>query len=150
TLSPMQGYQQLGAFGATGVLVSAAFSLVILPLLVPIPRQAGQPSLWLTRLLEKFQAWRRRRTAWLLAAIGIASLVTAAGVGRLRFEGDIARLNGITEATRRDEEAIRKTWGDALGLTLVVAHAPTLEAALVQNDRAAETLAHDLNVKSFY
>ncbi len=31
--SPMQGYQQLGIFGAVGVLISAAFALFVLPLL---------------------------------------------------------------------------------------------------------------------
>ena len=38
TASPMHGYQQLGIFGAIGVVVSAAFALVILPLLVPMAK----------------------------------------------------------------------------------------------------------------
>ncbi|HEY5084930.1 MAG TPA: MMPL family transporter, partial [Rhizomicrobium sp.] len=141
TSSPMHGYQQLGIFGAVGVLFSAAFALLILPLLVPIPKQTGQAQLWLTRLMERFQRWQSRGRPWLLAAMFLLSVVTAFGVRRLRFEGDITKLNGITEATRRDEELIRKTWGDALGMTLVVARGATEDEALAQNDRAAEILS---------
>jgi uncharacterized protein len=43
--SPIHGYQQLGALGAVGILCSAAFALVILPLLVPVAKREGQPSL---------------------------------------------------------------------------------------------------------
>ena len=49
--SPMHGYQQLGVFGAVGVFFSAAFALLILPLLVPIPKQSGHAPLWLTRFM---------------------------------------------------------------------------------------------------
>jgi len=37
-----------------------------------------------------------------------------AGVGGLRFEGDLARLNGVTAATRRDDDLVREVWGKAL------------------------------------
>jgi predicted exporter/SAM-dependent methyltransferase len=148
--SPMRGYQQMGILGAVGVLFSAAFALAVLPLLVPIPRKAGQPPLWMTRLLEKFFAWRTRRMPWLLALVVVLTVAGALGLRRLRFEGDIARLNGITDATRRDEEAIRRTWGDALGMTLVVARGATLEEALAQNDRVADRLSMEPGVTAVY
>src|SRR5207237_3093977 len=50
--------QQLCLFGAVGVLFSAAFALFVLPLLVPIPKQSGQPPLWLTRLMERSEERR--------------------------------------------------------------------------------------------
>ena len=148
--SSIHGYQQLGVFGAVGVLCSAAFALVILPLLVPIPEKSGQPPLWLTQLMEKFSAWRGRRLPWLLAGVAVISLFTAVGMRRLRFDGDVARLNGITESTRQDEALIRRTWGDALGMTLVVARSPTVEEALAQSDRAAQTLARTPGVTAVY
>src|SRR2546430_2699768 len=143
--SPMRGYQQLGIFGAVGVLFSAAFALVILPLLVPIPRKTGQPPLWLTRLLQRFHGWRGRRLPWLLVGVLVLTAVTALGVKRLRFEGDVTKFNGITRSTGQDEALIRKVWGDALSMTLVVVHAPSVEAALEQNDRAAQILAREPN-----
>jgi 1-acyl-sn-glycerol-3-phosphate acyltransferase len=148
--SPMHGYQQLGLFGGIGVLCSALFALIILPLLVPIPKQSGQQPLWLTTALDKFHKWQVRRRAWLLLAVLVLTVVTAFGVKRLRFEGDMSKLNGITQSTRRDEELIRQTWGDALGMTLVVARGKTVEEALVQNDRAAAALAREPGVSAVY
>ena len=148
--SPMRGYQQLGLFGAIGVLISAAFALFILPLLVPIPKQTNQPPLWLTRFMDRFHIWQIRARPWLLLAMLTLTIVTAFGIKRLRFEGDIAKLNGITEGTRRDEASIRQTWGDALGMTLVVARGKTVEEALQQNDRTTEILNRDPAVKAVY
>ena len=148
--SPMHGYQQLGVFGAVGVLFSAVFALVVLPLLVPVPKQSRQPPLWLTRLMERFHTWQTGWRPWLLLAMLAFTVVTAFGVKRLRFDGDLARLNGITESTRHDEALIRKTWGDALALTLVVARGPVVDEVLAQNDLAAERLAREPGVTGVY
>ncbi|HEY2951870.1 MAG TPA: MMPL family transporter, partial [Verrucomicrobiae bacterium] len=148
--SPMHGFQQLGIFGAVGVLFSAAFALMILPLLVPIPKPRGQPPLWLTRWMERFQNLQTNWRLWLVLAMLALSVVTAFGVKRLRFDGDLARLNGITESTRRDEELIRQTWGDALGMTLVVARGTNVDEVLAQNDLVAERLTRDPRVTRVY
>jgi len=148
--SPMHGYQQLGLFGAIGVLGSAAFALIILPLLVPIPKQSGQPPLWLTRLMERFHLLQTRGRLWMVLGVVIVSVVTLFGVKRLRFEGDIAKLNGITESTRQDEALIRKTWGDAMGMTLVVSRGRTPDEALAQSDLATQTLAKQPGVAGIY
>src|SRR3984957_8449011 len=148
--SPMHGYQQLGIFGAVGVLVSAAFALLILPLLIPLPKNNNLPPLRFTNWMENFHAWTKRWRPLLLIGVIVLTIVTAFGVKRLRFEGDIAKMNGVTKSTRDDEVLIRKTWGDALGLTLVVARGTNVEETLEQNDRAAEVLAHDPNVTEVY
>jgi 1-acyl-sn-glycerol-3-phosphate acyltransferase len=148
--SPLAGYQQVAVFGSLGVLFSAAFAMIILPLLVPLPKQRGQPPLWLTRRLEDFHAWRKRRMVWLVPGMAVLTAVSIAGIGKLHFAGDLARFNGITEATRRDEALIRGVWGDALGMTLVVARGTNAESALERNDRAAQVLARDPAVKAAY
>ncbi len=148
--SPMHGYQQLGIYGAIGVAFSAAFALVLLPLLVPNEKKRGQPPLWLTRALEKFYAWRERKILWLLVLVAGLTVLGVVGVRKVRFDGDLARLNGITESTKQDEALIRTTWGDALGMTMVLAHGKTEEEALLQNDRAAELLAREPGVSAVY
>ena len=148
--SPMHGYQQLGIFGAVGVLCSAAFALLILPLLVPIAKTQAQSTLWLTTLFEKFHLWQLRWRLWLLLVIVALTVAAIFGIHKLRFEGDVAKLNGITKSTRHDEELIRKTWGDALGMTLIVARGTNVEEALEKNDRAAEVLAHEPGVEAVY
>lgn len=139
--SPMSGYRQLGVFGVFGVLFSAVFALVVLPLLVPVPRKAGQPPLWLTRCMDWFHAWQMRSRPWFLVGLLALTVGMALGVNRLRFDGDLARLNGITESTRTDDEIIQSTWGHALGMTMVVSRGATLDEALARNDRTAEQLA---------
>jgi 1-acyl-sn-glycerol-3-phosphate acyltransferase len=149
--SPMRGYQQLGLFGAVGVLMSAAFALLVLPLLIPLPKNDGElPQLRFTNWMETFHAWQKRKRPLLL--LGVLALTVAAifGVKQLRFEGDISKLNGITDSTRADDKLISQTWGDALGMTLVVARGKTADDALAQNDRAAEILARQKNVTGVY
>jgi 1-acyl-sn-glycerol-3-phosphate acyltransferase len=150
TTSPMQGYQQLGVFGAVGVLMSAAFALLVLPLIVPLPKQSQIPQLRFTGWMENFHAWQKRKRPLLL--LGVAALTVAAifGVKKLRFEGDISKLNGITESMRLDDKLITQTWGDALGMALVVARGKTVDDALAQNDRAAKILSRETNVTGIY
>ena len=50
----------------------------------------------------------------------LAIVIAIFGIKKLRFEGDVSKLNGITEPTRADDKLISQTWGDALGMTLVV------------------------------
>jgi 1-acyl-sn-glycerol-3-phosphate acyltransferase len=148
--SPMHGYQQLGIFGAVGVLVSAAFALLILPLLIPLPKKNNLPPLRFTNWMENFHAWTKHWRPLLLIGVVVLTVVTAFGVKRLRFEGDITKMNGITKSTHDDEALIRRTWGDALGLTLIVARGATVEETLTQNDRATEILAHDPGVTDVF
>ena len=106
--------------------------------------------MWLTQLLEKFYDWRRRRLAWLLVGVAVVTVMSALGVRRLRFEGDIAKLNGITGPTLRDEELIRSVWGDTLGMTLVITRGATVDEALAKNDRVADTLAKQPGISAVY
>ena len=148
--SPLHGYRQLGILGAIGVMFSAAFALIILPLLVPAPKRSGQPPLWLTKMSGRYFAWQSKRRLWLVAFVLVFTVGAIFGARRLRFEGDVSKLNGITKATREDDRLINKTWGEALGMTLVVARGTTPAEALTQNDRVAVVLAHNTNVMSVF
>lgn len=148
--SPMHGYQQLGLLGAIGVVFSAAFALIILPLLIPVAKKPGQPPLWLTTVWEKYFKWETRYRGWLIVVVLLLSVAMAFGLKGLRFEGDIAKLNGITEATRTDDKLIQDTWGNALGMTMVVARGATPEAVLAENDRVFAALSRDTNVASVF
>ena len=50
----------------------------------------------------------------------------------MKFDGDLARLNGVTRSTQQDEEAIRETWGKALSLTTIVVGGATREEVLAE------------------
>jgi len=98
--SSMHGYRQLGMLGAVGVVFSAAFALVILPLLIPVAKKVGQPPLWLTAFWEKYFRWESKHRLWLVLLAVTLTFGLGAGLKRLVFEGDIAKMNGITDATR--------------------------------------------------
>jgi 1-acyl-sn-glycerol-3-phosphate acyltransferase len=176
SFSPMKGYQQLGLFGAVGVLMSAAFALFVLPLLVPLPKKnelvtttgatkknassvftdenAEQhieiEPLPFTNWMQGFHAWQIRKRPLLLLGVAILTVVAIFGIKKLRFEGDIAKLNGITAATRADDKLISDTWGDALGMTVIVARGTNEDNALAENDRAAALLTQQTNIAGIY
>jgi 1-acyl-sn-glycerol-3-phosphate acyltransferase len=144
--SPLQGYKQLGILGAIGVVFSATFAIVILPLLVPRPKRSGQPALWMTKLWGHYFKWQAHNRLGLVVVVLALTVVAIFGAQRLRFEGDVSKLNGITKSTQQDDALINQTWGEALGMTMVVARGKTSAEALEQNDRIARALAGNTNV----
>lgn len=151
-VSPMSGYRQLGIFGATGVLMSAAFALTVLTLLVPLPKRdtAALRPLRFTNWMEAFHGWQKRHRLWSVGLLVALTALAGLGLQRLRFEGDLAKLNGITPATRADDQLISETWGDALSMSLLIARGATPAAALARNDQLAVLLAQQSAVTNIY
>jgi uncharacterized protein len=151
-LSPVSGHRQLGLFGALGVGLAALFAIFILPVFIPLQPADGLRPLPLTALLQRVFDWRSRNTRLVLPALILFTLLCAAGVSRLKFDGDLARLNGVTAATRQDEQSVRKTWGQALSLTTIVVGGATRDDALMKNERVfavLKTLRDQKVVESF-
>ena len=94
----------------------------------------------LSTAMRRLAAWRARRAGLVSAVLLAFSVLCAAGVLRLRFEGDFARLNGVTPDARRDEEVVREVWGKALSLTTIVVTGASREEALQQNERVCAVL----------
>jgi predicted exporter/SAM-dependent methyltransferase len=139
-VSPVSGHRQLGLFGAVGVAVAAVFALVVLPLFVPLGAAGQTRVLPLTTAMQRLFAWRDRRGWVVLPLLLIFSGLCVAGVLRLRFQGDLARLNGVTPETQRDEEVVREVWGKALSLTTVVVSGASREEALQKNELVCAVL----------
>jgi predicted exporter/SAM-dependent methyltransferase len=139
-LSPISGHRQLGLFGALGVGLAALFAIVILPLFIPVKAVANARPLPLTALLKKIFAWRERHTRLVLPVLVLFTLVCVVGVGRVKFDGDLARLNGVTAGTQQDEKTIRETWGKALSLTTIVVGGATREEVLAKNEQVFAAL----------
>ena len=134
-LSPISGHRQLGLFGVVGVGLAALFALFILPLFIPVKAVPNARPLPLTALLQRIFDWRTRNTRLVLPVLILFTIVCAAGVTRLKFDGDLARLNGVTRSTQQDEKIIRESWGKALSLTTIVVGGATQEEVLVKNEQ---------------
>jgi SAM-dependent methyltransferase len=90
--------------------------------------------------MRRLFAWRDRHARALLPLLALFTVLCAAGMTRLRFDGDFARLNGVRAEARRDEDIVRETWGKALSLTTVVATGANREEALQKNERVFAVL----------
>jgi hypothetical protein len=139
-LSPISGHRQLGLFGAVGVGLAALFALFILPLFIPVKAVANNRPLPLTALLQRLFDWRTTEQRLILPLLILFTLICAAGVSRVKFDGDLARLNGVTRGTQQDEKAIRETWGKALSLTTIVVGGATREEVLAKNEQVFAAL----------
>ena len=139
-LSPVETHRQVGLFAVVGVTSAALASLFLLPVLVPLSRHHEARPLIMTRVFERFFAWRARHLALPVVAIVLLSIPCAIGITRLRFEGDIAKLNGVTPSMALDQDILWDAWGDAASMTTVVVAAPAMQDALEMNDRVAASL----------
>ena len=139
-LSPVSGHRQLGLFGVVGVGLAALFALFILPVFIPVKATPNTRPLPLTALLQRLNDWRTRNTRFVLPVLILFTLLCAAGVSHLKFDGDLARLNGVTRGTRQDEITIRESWGKALSLTTIVVGGATREEVLEKNERVFAAL----------
>ena len=140
TLSALPGHRQLGWFAAVGVIASALFSLAGLVYL--IPRVQKLRWAWVLPLKDScaaFLRWRQRH-ATLTVAVGFALLVAGiAGLPRLRFAGDLNKLNYASPARQEEEQRFLSVWGGFPSASAVVS-GKTQEEALRANDRLAATL----------
>lgn len=138
-LSPVESHRQVGLFAAVGVAAAAVVSIVLLPLFVPLNRGTATP-LVMTRAFERFFAWRARHRYVLVVLVVAFSLPCLYGLSRLRFDGDLAALNGVTPEMEYDQQLLWDTWGDAASMTTVLVTAPDRQTAMEKNDQAAVVL----------
>ena len=62
----------------------------------------------LTALVQRLFDWRTRNTRLILPLLILFTLICAVGVSRVKFDGDLARLNGVTRSTQQDEKPSAK------------------------------------------
>jgi predicted exporter len=132
--SRFPGYRSLGVFCLLGICMACSFTLLFLPLFVPLSAPAWldriKPSLrfapWYGRL---FQWMRRHARLLMLIAFGL-TLALAPGLAMIRLEGDVQRLNALTPDAQADWDTVQKAFGNALNLTSIGISAPDLDSAL--------------------
>lgn len=151
-LSPVPGHRHVGLFAAAGVLFAALFAVLLLPGLIPHGRKEATEPRPLTAFVGRVLQWRDRHARRLAMGLLAVSVIAAVGCVRLRFDGDMNHLNGVTPATRQDEATLRAAWEPALAQTALIVTAPSREEALRKNEAVyavLETLAAQGVVASF-
>ena len=138
-LSDVPGHRQLGCFAGMAVMASDLVSLFILPALVRLPagRDGRKRPMIATRFMGAFFRARSKHPVFFAALAAALTLAGIAGVARLRFDGDLMKMNGVYPETRADEELVESVWGDVTRVTTVILGGRTEAEALDNCGRAA-------------
>ena len=137
-VSAIPGYWQLAAFSLYGVFVATGAALFLLPALLK-PNAAP-----LREVRRPGASWTKRRAWFATAGFALALAAALPVATRVRFDGDVARLDGIAASTANAERRFRTTWGDGeTGEAIAIVEGATREDALERNDRLYETLRAD-------
>ncbi len=135
--SIIPGYRSLGHFGALGIAGAAGFTLIALPALLAysIGRTDRQPLIridqWLNNNSNKYGS---RRTTRILA-VATACIVTAFGIMKVRFDGDVQALNALLPDSQADLQQIQNAAGDIMHATAIAVQHETLQGALQAQER---------------
>jgi len=136
--SAIPAYRQLGAFASGAILLSLIYAFWALPHAVkpaPFPLFRGRDA--------RAAAFTPSRGAARRVAAGGAALLLA-GVwltARLRFEADVAKLDGTPQATLDEEARAAAVWGGGESRAAILAvEAPDAATALRLNDRVYDGL----------
>jgi len=143
-VSILPGYRQLGKFVAIGIGSSLVFVLFILPLLLKNRGKirARKPVLPIALFYPHFYRFILKKRFLVLLLLTCFSLAAFFGLFKLRFEGDVQKLNAVSREIKLDMDQVLGSFGDALSSTSAAVKGPTLEEALQKN----EILAGRLNL----
>lgn len=136
--SGFPGLAQLGVFAAVGLVVCAGLTWFGLPALIVAanlaPAASGDPT-WLARI----EGWRRWRLGALVPAAAAAAYLVA--VGGPRWQGDLAALSPVPEASRAQDRALREDLGAPDAGQIVLVEGADVEAVLEGEERMLPALA---------
>ncbi len=135
------GQRQMGLFSGLGIMGAVLFAVLALRFFIPSRLGVGRaPLIPLASLCCRFLEWRTRHDRTVLLA-GMAVLALCSyGITRLRFDGDVSRLNHLKPETKRDSERLQEVWG-TFSPTMVVVQGNTIDTALDLNDQLFQVLS---------
>ena len=128
--SDLPGQRQLGLFSVVGVLVSLAFTLILLPQMM----RASSSNKSKTKGI--FLIKGNVTHPLLIICIWIFILLVCTWYGRdISFNGDLNQLNFRSQELNDVEANIRDTWGDFRSKAMIISENDDLESTLETNDR---------------
>ncbi len=135
--SVLPGYRQLGLFVSLGIAAALAFVLLVLPRLILLRRHpvARQPILNISAWFPKFFTWYDERRNKVLWGLLVVSIFMAPGLFKVQFEGDVQKLNAVSEAIRRDWDNVQSVFGTSMASTFLILYGTEKETVLQNNDR---------------
>lgn len=140
-LSALPGQRQLAVFSMTAIALALALAVIVMPHLCGghMGEHADGG--------ERRDAGDRNRTGaqrgsgrlWVLVWL-VVMLVCVSALPRLQFDGALRSLSVATPDLRRNEGLLQQVWGNMRTSALLFATADSFDAALVINERIAQTV----------
>ncbi|MCD6525911.1 MAG: Bax inhibitor-1/YccA family protein [Desulfuromonas sp.] len=125
--STLPGQRQLAVFSMTAIVVALILALVVMPHL------CGRGDHAMASMAEGRRPHKKpgRIAMWIWLLV---LALSAGGLGRLQFDGDLRRLSVATPALQHGEQLLQQVWGNVRGQALLFARGTTLDEALQVND----------------
>ncbi len=138
--SVLPGYRQLGLFVSLGIAAALAFVLFVLPRLIllrwsSVAQKVRQPIVNISGWFPRFFDWYEGKKSKVLWVVLVVSLVMLPGLFKVAFEGDVQKLNAVSEAIQRDWNAVQQGFGASMASTFLILHGSDKETILQQNDK---------------
>lgn len=137
--SDHRGLAELGLFSVAGVVAAAMTTRWLLPALIPSGFAVSPGSGVLHLLLAGFARHAPGARLLLFAAVAAAVTVLVTRADNI-WERDLAKLNPLSDARKRDEAILRADVGAPAAGKLLVVVAPSADAALSAAERLAARL----------
>lgn len=130
-LSGVPGYRQLAWFSTVSVVISLGLALFVLPHCIR-PRARSVPR---DSLLVRWVAPSRDSSVVVLLLFAVVLAVGVVAAVRVRFDSDLAQLDGVSREIVETEERFKQKWGGGEGSqAMVVASAADHASAMELND----------------
>ncbi len=140
--SQLPGHRELSVFAMIGIASAAVFALMILPLLAGRPKKWGEKEKAAVThtIFPRWIAWGRSHRTALWITLIIFTTIALAGIGRVRFIGDIRALNASTPAIENDLASVQKAMGASLEGVFVLTRHQDLQAVLDETETLRQQL----------
>jgi len=142
--SRFPGYSQLGWFSVIGIAASVVFVLLVLPLLITRGGKRIKTILPLTAFCNRYRdVASQKRKQWMLTSIAITFLAFP-GLFYLHFDGDVAKLNLVSPAVRKDWDALKSNFPEVMNSTFIVLRAKSENTLFERNEKLHEWIKNKL------
>lgn len=127
--------RDLGLFAALCILSSALFALFVLPQLLHLFDDKNDNTENAETFIDRICAYRFDKNKWLVAAVGVFSVIAFFCIGEIQFEGDMTRMNYVPEKLQKSEDNLNRINNYSLKSVFLVSSGKTMEEALRSGER---------------
>lgn len=126
-------FQQVAVFSVAGVLTAWCFTLTLLPLMDPRPRDPVPHAAWWARLERPFLAFRWRPMHTLLGGLLCAAILVG-GVLRYSVLDDVRQFQPRSEHLAAEEAQVREALGFSASPVFLLSHGANADEARVHEE----------------